>query len=203
MSSEYGSPFQAMSPLILPLPRRSVSGKPKRSSSLPASSMSSVKFRLVLLLPSLVSHLPVPFSVPSGLASGQPVDAPLAPGQRLRVAGQQFQPAQLLVEQFEAFGHDVQRRDGGGRAAVGLRAGLLTSSAADSGITSEASRAVTLPRPWPVGDSSQVTWPDTWRESMLACQVSSWCEAPTTTSASLRSPMISSLARAAITSGTM
>jgi hypothetical protein len=36
-----------------------------------------------------------------------------------------------------------------------------------------------------------------WRESMLACQVDFWCEAPTTTSSSLRSPITSSLARAA------
>jgi hypothetical protein len=69
MSSEYGTPLQAMSPDSLPLPRRRCLGEAEAVEQLAGVGDVELKLRLVLLLPSLVTHLPVPFRSPSGLAS--------------------------------------------------------------------------------------------------------------------------------------
>ncbi len=155
MSKEYGKPFHARSPLSLPLPRRSVSGKPKRSSSLPASSMSSTKFKLVLLMPSRVTYLPVLRKVPSGLASNKRLmrhSRPLAAWALLAASSRR--PSWRLNSSKRS----ATMSSAGMLAAAPLppSSKSLTSAAADSGMISELRRAVTLPRAWPPATSSQV-----------------------------------------------
>ena len=52
------------------------------------------------------------------VVEAETVDAPFAAGQRLHIAGLQFQAAEALVGQLELFGDDVERGDGGAGAAV-------------------------------------------------------------------------------------
>jgi hypothetical protein len=113
-----GRTVPVTSPSSWPRPRRSTSCMPKRLSSAPASSMSSLKLMLVRFASLPRTARPVALRSEGGFWCGelQAVQPPLARVAAATVDGLDLRAAQLAAVQLEVVHHDVQRRQ---------RAGLL------------------------------------------------------------------------------